>query len=199
MIFTFGCKNQISDPGKLLLMITSKGDKKNILATILIINKEGIEEKLNVDSNLNYNYKILYYSKDGFSTLACCEFGEVNGLNDIEKVMKTYTNKEFDSLSNIYDEKQSLFFKDLQQVFESDKGFKIDVDNLVVDVFEANDLDYCECNYLKENGFVLPKGIEAFITNLGMLKTPDTQQEKFIVDNLEDILSIKNIKNVINN
>lgn len=135
-------------------------------------------------NNLEYNIIRMYLTKDGFRIMPCCEFGLVQNLSkDTEKLMKIFSEKEFDSISvkysNVFDELTNEVY-----TIKSEKKFIYKKGDKLFRIFSANDLKYCECvneKYKNDDPKKLKRIDEGFIQSIGKVKSLSDEQINEII------------------
>lgn len=135
-------------------------------------------------NNIEYNIIRMYLTKDGFKMMPCCEFGLVQNLSkDTEKLMKTFSEKEFDSISVKY---SNVFHELTNEVYtiKSEKKFIYKKGDKLFRIFSASDLKYCECvneKYKNDDPKKLNRIDEGFIQSIGKTKSLSIEQINEII------------------
>jgi hypothetical protein len=174
-ISLFSCssldKQRVDMPISTFLIMESNINSSDIISKIVyFFPSNGIINKINYKINdKDYNFTFLYLSRDGFQLLPCCEFGQVNYLSkDIEKSLKTFSEKRLDSLTDMNTIISNKLNKDISKI-KSNKDMQIIRNDKIYRIVLVKGLEFCECKYRIPDGINIDEGFLLSVDKLEVI------------------------------
>lgn len=171
-IFLISCgslhKRRVDIPIDTYLIMESSINSPDVISKIVyFFPSNAVNDKMHFKiEDEDYDFTFLYLSRDGFQLLPCCEFGQVKYLSfDIEKSLKTYSEKKFDSLTKLNTIISDKINKDISEI-KRKKNLQLTRNDKVYRIVSVRRLEYCKCIYRVpediniDEGFIL--SIEKF-------------------------------------
>lgn len=176
---------RLFSPTPILIMVS---EERNLEIVSYFIYLSPVADSISsIEVNgIKYSYTFLYYGRDGFNYIPCCQFKTVANLSvDTQKIIEKLTPSEIDSLNANYLSVQKQVTRQIQAFQVKKKStLTLEVETREYSVFKTNNLTYCDC-LVKA---IKPNVKEGFITKFGNVKSLTNKEKQAIDDDLLKVI-----------